>query len=134
MSTSATGMPIPQDALDKMPLAQRAKIEESLRARAGKVNTNTSRTCITKEDLDRGDLMTPEEANCKRNVIAQSARHLEVEETCGAPKASKTLFKFDAKSSESYAATVDRVANQGKVHMEMAGRWLATTCTDADND
>jgi hypothetical protein len=133
MSTSMSGMPIPKEALDKMPPEQRAKIEESIRARAGKVNTNTSRTCITKEDLDRGDLMAPEEPNCQRKVIAQSARHLEVEETCSAPKASKTQFKFDAKSSESYAATVDRMAGQGEVHAEMTGRWLGATCTDADD-
>ena len=81
MATSVAGLPIPQDALAKMPPDQRAKFEEAMKARAGKVNTSTMHTCVTKEDLDRGDLMKSERDNCTRKVIDQSARRFEVEET-----------------------------------------------------
>ena len=50
-----------------------------MKARAGKVNATTSRTCVTKEDLDRGDLLKGERENCSRKVI-ETARRFEVEE------------------------------------------------------
>ena len=135
MSTAISGVPIPAAALANMPAAQRAKIEESMRARAGKVNTNTTRSCVTQADLDRGNLLESEDKNCMRNVIEQNARRFEVEETCGAPEPTKTHMTFAAKTPESYTATLDRAQGEGgKVHVEMSGRWVTAVCTEADED
>jgi len=134
-STAITGVPIPAAALANMPAAQRAKIEESMRARAGEVKTRTSRSCVTKADLDRGDLYERDEENCKRNVIEQNARRFEVEETCAAPEPTKIHMTFAAKTPETYAVTMDRAQGEGgKVHMEMNGRWITAACTEADED
>ena len=134
MATTVVGVPIPQDALAKMPPDQRAKFEEAMKARAGKVNTSTMHTCVTKEDLDRGDLMKSERENCTRKVIDQSARRFEVEESCAPPEPSQTHMTFDAKSPEAYTATIDRGAEGGKVHIELTGHWLETTCAPDDED
>jgi hypothetical protein len=134
MATSVAGLPIPQDALAKMPPDQRAKVEEAMKARAGKVNTSTMHTCVTKEDLDRGDLMKSERDNCTRKVINQSARRFEVEETCAAPDPSQTHMTFDSKSSESYTATIERSQGEaGKVHIELTGHWVETKCADDED-
>ncbi len=134
MATSVAGLPIPQEALAKMPPEERAKFEEAMKARLGKVNTTTMHNCVTQEDLDRGDLMENERENCARNVIEKSARHFEVEETCTGSDPSKTHMTFAASSREAYTATIERSQGEGgKVHVEMTGRWIESKCV-ADDD
>lgn len=135
-STAMAGMMMPADALANMPPAQRAKIEAMMGARAGKQNAHTMRSCVTPEDLARGQLMDKDKArkNCTRKVIAQTARHFEFEETCPAPDASKMRARFDAPSAESYTASMDMTRGEGKVHVDIRGRWLAATCKKGVGD
>lgn len=126
--TAMSGMPIPKAALDRMPPEQRAKMEAVMAARARDVKPHTLTTCVTKADLDRGQLMKPENANCTRKLIAQTARRYEVDETCAGEEPSKTHGKFEATSAESYTGSVDRTQGEGKVYIEMSGRWLSATC------
>jgi hypothetical protein len=128
-STAMSGMPIPKEALDRMSPEQRAKVEASMRARGGAVKSHTSRTCVTREDLDRGDMQGRTEPNCKRKVLAQNARHLEIEQVCTGPEPSKSHFKFDATSNERYTGVIDMTRGDGKVHVDLSGRWLGATCT-----
>ena len=128
-ATAMSGLPIPKDALDKMPPAQLAKMEAVMAARAGKTNSHTSTTCVTKQDLDRGQLMKSDDANCTRKVLAQTAGRYEMEETCTGLDPSTTHAKFNAKSAESYTAVIDRMQGQGgKVRVEMTGRWKGAAC------
>ena len=60
VSTATAGMMIPKDALAKMPPEQRARIEAMMSARDGKVNTRTRRSCVTQQDLARGELTAKE--------------------------------------------------------------------------
>jgi hypothetical protein len=134
-STAVSGMLIPKEALDKMSPAQRARAEESMRAHAGTGKPHTSHSCVTRQDLDRGELQHSEKANCTRKVISQTARHLEVEETCTGPDAATIHFRVDATSAESYSGSMDMARGEGgKVHVEMSGRWIGATCTKGVND
>ncbi len=134
MSTSFAGMPVPQEALAKMPPDQRAKIEAMIQARAGKVQTHTYRTCVTAEDLDRNALMKSESPGCKRNVITKTASVLELEETCGAPEPSQTHATFQASSPAAYTANVVRTMGKGgEVHIDMKGKWIAAACSKGDD-
>jgi hypothetical protein len=134
-ATAMSGTPIPKEALDKMQPAQRAKMEAAMAARAGKTNSHTTTTCVTKQELDRGQLLKSEGANCTRKVVAQTARHYEMEETCTGLEPWKTHAKFDAKSAESYTAVIDRQnGDRGKVHVEMTGRWLGAACKKGKGD
>ena len=106
-----------------------------MRARSGKVKTTTLQSCVTQQDLDRGDLGKSERKNCTRKVITQSPRHMEVEETCAAPEASVGHFKFDAASPEKYTGVIDITQGAGtKVHVEMSGRWLGAACKKGVDD
>lgn len=51
-TTQSSGMLVPPDVLAAMPPEQRAKVEQSMQARAGKPTIHSVKTCITKEDLD----------------------------------------------------------------------------------
>lgn len=133
--TLIEGLLIPQAAMANMPAAQRARMEEAMRARSGKVNTMTEQSCVTQQDLDRGFLDKSEQENCTRKVITQSARHLELEETCGAPEPSVGHFKYDATSTENFTGVIDMTRDQGtKVHVEMSGQWLGATCKEGADD
>jgi hypothetical protein len=133
-TTAMSGMPMPKEALAKMPPEQRAKVEASMRAQAGQGKPQTSRSCVTREDLDRGQLGHSDKPNCKRKVITQNAGHLEMEEVCTGPEPSKSHFKFDATSNERYTGSIDMLRGDSKVHVDLSGRWLSATCTKGVDD
>lgn len=132
LSTTMSGMTIPKEAMAGMSPAQRAKIEASMQASQAKPHIH--RSCVTRQDLDRGQVMRSDQPNCKRTVITQDARHLEMEEVCTGPEPSKSHFKFDATSNERYTGRIDMMRNEGKAHVEMSGRWLSATCTKGVDD
>jgi hypothetical protein len=134
ISTAMSGMPIPKEAMAKMSPEQRAGMEASMRAQAGQGKPHTSRSCVTREDIDRGQLMRSDEPNCKRKVITQNARHVEMEEVCTGPEPSKSHFKVDATSNERYTGSIDTTRGDGKAHVDMTGRWIAATCTKGVDD
>src|SRR4051812_36239733 len=82
--TQTTGVTIPKNVLEQMPAAQRAKLEESMRARDGKTVKHTFHTCVTKEDLQNSAVFDSDnsESKCTRKVLAQTARNFQAEETC----------------------------------------------------
>jgi len=133
-STAVSGTLMPKEALDKMPPEQRARVEASMHAHAGSGKPHSNRSCVTRQDLDRGELMHSDKPNCKRKVITQNARHLEMEEICTGPEPSKSHFKFDATSSERYTGSIDMTRGEGKVHVDMSGRWIGATCTKGVDD
>ena len=72
-------------------------------------------------------------ANCNRKVVAQTNRYLEIKETCTAP-ASATLIRVEASSQEGYEAGITRTEGDGKVQIQVTGRWMSSTCEkSADN-
>lgn len=134
-TTAINGTLMPKETLEKMPPEQRAKFEQVMRARAAKPNTHTRTRCVTKEELARSEVLQPESPKCTRNVISQTARKLEVEETCPPPRATKSHYKFEAKSAESYVAVVDIAQSEGgKVHVDMGGHWLSAVCKKGIGD
>jgi hypothetical protein len=131
-TTSLTaGMPIPAEALAKMPPEQRAKIEQSMQARAGKPSTHVTKSCITKHDLDQDQVIkSDEETQCKKKIISKSATRIAFEQTCAAPHASTAKVMIEARTPESIVASMDMVQGgaSGKVHVDIKGRWLGASC------
>jgi hypothetical protein len=134
-TTSIEGMLMPKEMLEKMPPERRARFEQQMRARAAKPTTHTTRNCVTKEKLDRSEVLKSENPKCTRKVISHSARAIEVEETCPPPRATKSHFKLDAKSPESYVGVMDIAQSEGgKVHIDMKGQWLSAVCKKGVDD
>lgn len=134
-TTSIEGMLIPKETLDKMPAERRAKVEQQMRTRAVKPNTHTTHSCVTKEKLERSEVLKSPKPNCTSKVISHTAHKLEIEETCPPPQATKSHYKLEAKSAESYIGTMDITQSDGgKIHIDMAGHWLSAVCTKGIND
>jgi hypothetical protein len=129
--TTTTGNPIPPDALANLPPDKRAQIEESMRAQAGKPNTETFKSCMTKEDLDQDRMFKSEdESTCARKILSRTATKVVIEQTCPAPRALTGRTTLEAKTPETISAVIDTVQGSaaGKIHVELKGRWLGASC------
>jgi hypothetical protein len=136
-TTLITGMPAPAGAFANMSPEQRAKIEKGLQARAGKPNTQTGKSCITKEDLDKDHVIKSDnEERCSRKVLSREKNKVELETACPAPDASTTIVKIEAVTPESVVATMDMVRGDanGKIHADIKGRWLGASCAGIEDD
>lgn len=130
-TTLTKGMLIPAEALANMPPAQRARIEKSMQARAGKPSTHVTKSCVTKADLDQDRVLkSDDEEHCKKKIISKSASKIVYEQTCPAPDASKSTVKVETSTPESIAASMDMVqgGGGGKIHVDIKGRWLGSSC------
>jgi len=136
-TTLTTGVPVPAEELAKMPPAQRARIEETMRSRAGKPRTRVKKSCITKKDLDQDRIIkSDDEGQCKNKIISKSSRKIVLEQTCGASHASTATVVIETKTPESISARMDMVQGgaSGKVHVDITGRWLSPDCSGIKND
>ena len=128
----STGTMIPPDVLAKMPPEQRARIEQSMNTRSGKPATHSSKTCVTKEDLDQNRIIKEEdedEPGCATKVVSKSSRKMILERSCPSPRPSTSRITMEAKTPETLAATIDMDrTGSGTVHIEIQGRWLGTSC------
>jgi hypothetical protein len=130
-TTLTTGMPVPAEALAKMPPGQRANIEKTMQARAGKPSTHMRKSCVTKKELDEDRVIkSDDEGQCKKKIISKSASKIVFEQTCAAPHASTSNVTIEAKTPESIVASMDMVRGgaSGKIHADIKGRWLSTSC------
>ena len=129
--TVTTGMPVPAEALARMPPEQRAKLNEVFLARAGKSRTHVKKSCVTQKDLDQDRVIkSDDEGHCSRKVLSKSADKIVFEQTCEAPRASTSTLTIEAKTPESIVYSMDIVPRGagGKVHVDINGRWLAASC------
>ena len=129
----STGTMIPPDVLAKMPPEQRARIEQSMQARSGKPGSRSTKSCITKEDLDQNRIIKEEEdedePGCATKVVSKSPRKMVLERSCPSPRPSISRMTMEAKTPETLAATIDMDrAGSGTVHIDIQGRWLGTSC------
>lgn len=143
-TTEVDGMPampqIPKETLDKMPPAQRAQLEAVMKNRANPAapRTTTSKSCTTKESLNRGFGM-PEnmKGECKNDVISSSSSnaqmHMQCTDTKGGPTSTMdiNITRIDSEHIKGNVASKSDV--QGRtmnVKMNFASKWLAANCGD----
>lgn len=132
ITTLTTGNPMPPAALANMPPEKRAKIEETMKARAGKPSTHTYKSCVSQKDLDQNSIVKSENEDnkCTRKVLSKSATKIVMEQTCPASHASKSQMTIEAKTAENLVASMDMMQGGagGKVHVDMKGHWLGASC------
>lgn len=133
-TTLITGMPVPAEALAKMTPEQRARMEAMLAARAGKPSTHVSKSCVTKEDLDQDSMIKSDNVDCKKDIISRSTTKIVVTETCNAPHASTSNVTISAETPENVVANMDmmQAGASGKIHVDVDGRWLGSSCAGID--
>jgi hypothetical protein len=136
MTTVASGMKLSPEMSANMTPAQRAQMEQMMRAREGKPHTMTAQSCITKEDVSHDRIikeMEEEEddaaGQCKAKVISKSSSKLVIDQMCPGPPASTTHLTIEARTTESIVAIGDRdQKGSGKAHMDIKGKWLRASC------
>jgi hypothetical protein len=136
MTTVASGMKLSPEMSAKMTAAQRAQMEQMMKAREGKPHTMNAQSCLTKEDVNHDRIIKEMEdededaaVQCKVKVISRSSAKLVLDQICPGPPSATTHFTVEAKTPESIVATGDRsVQGSGKTHIDIKGKWLGASC------
>ena len=139
MNTTMRNLSLPPEAA-KLPPEKRAAIEKSMQGRSGRTDSRTYKTCVTKEDLESGQGLTPDDddddAKCVFKVITNTRTKLEQERTCASPP-STTKARFEAKDAEHFIGVIERTGTgsggPGNVRVELAGRWASASCKGFDD-
>jgi len=128
-----SGMPpIPPEALANLTPDQRAKIEETMKARSSGAPI-IRKTCITQEKLDKYNSFTDDRKTCTRTVTTSNSHKLEMRVECGeqGQKAAGTI-RIEATDSENIKGTSQMVAGSGDHTMNVNGsftsKWIGSDC------
>jgi len=131
--------PIPQEMLDKLTPEQRAKFEERMKGRSGQANTETHRSCLTKEQLEKHYLFEDNDAmHCTRNIVSATRRRVEAQMDCSSGKGVKLngTIKVDSPDSETANGTIHMVSagngNSMTVDSTFKSKWLGSNCGDVE--
>lgn len=132
IKTTQNGVLIPQSVLESMPAERRAQVLAAAKARAGAAHETVLKTCITAEDLAKGngwgeDADTDED--CTRSTVSATAseRHFKIVCTGDQPRTGNATFT--ALSPTQMKGVMDMTVPTGAAHIEINGRWLGPTCT-----
>ena len=131
-----SGMHAPSELSAKMTPAQRAQIEQVMKAREGKPHPS----CLTKEDLSQDRIIKEMEdededpaVQCKVKVLSKSSSKLVLDQLCPGPPSSTTHFTIEAKTPEHIVAVGDRSETGSSRHrITITGKWLGPSCDGLD--
>lgn len=125
-TVTTSGLTIPPDVLAKMPPDRRAMVEKQLAANGGQ-GPVVRKSCVTKENLERG-FMQNTNASCTMQVVSRTATTLVATTSCTSPVPSRGTMSWEAKSPESVVGRIDQDAGGRKVHIDIVGKWLGSSC------
>lgn len=118
----------------KMTPDMKEKMENSMKAsQARMAQPHTTRTCITKEKIDKDTMFNPDQAqsSCKRTVVTNSRSTLEVKLECVNEKRPMTgMMHFEATSRESVKGIFKMSSGAMTSESTMAGKWISDSCGD----
>lgn len=137
--TQMSGVPpMPKELLDKLTPQQRAKIAAEARANAAQgPDKDTSRQCVTQQDLDQ-PFHSANTERCVTSVVSTTRTSQEMRMVCsGEPKGSGT-FKVTAPTPETMNGSVDMKVGEGPdaftLQGKLSGRWLSEDCGEEADD
>ena len=131
-----SGMQAPPELSAKMTPAQRAQMEQMMKARDSKPHPS----CITKDDLSQDRIIKEMEdededpaVQCKVKVLSKSSTKLVLDQLCPSSPSSTTHFTIEAKTPESIVAIGDRSeSGSGKRRITIKGKWIGPSCDGLD--
>ena len=132
-NTMTGQMPVTPEMMQNLTPEQRARVEQALKARgSGKPTTRTYKSCLTKEQLDRGTAFKNDK-ECTETPVNSTSSKLTVKMACDVEGAKATgTVTFQALSSE-------HVKGEGQMSVTGAGhtmnsssifdaKWLGSDC------
>ena len=141
-STSSTKMEgdLPAADLSKASPEMRARLEAMReRLKSGKPHTTVRQSCITQEDIDKGQGFDEEEksANCERHYLDRTSKHIRFQMKCGEKGGEMTSqgeFEVTVKSSDLVLVHGDLKTHTPKhdsaSKMEITAKRLGSSCGD----
>jgi len=138
LTTETAGqLPVPQEMLDKLTPEQRAKMEAMMKARSAQGGrTNTYKSCVRKEDLEKPFGTDEQRKSCKETFVTSSSTRQEIHMECemGGGKQVGTL-KVEAVDSGNVKGSMQMVASNGgrsmNVNSSFSSKWLGPVCTES---
>lgn len=130
-SSLSGGPPVPPETFARMTNEQRAMLEEKMKTLEGR--GATTRSCVTKEKLDKPLQWGREDKACTYNLVTSngSAQEIHVECTHENRKSSGTV-RIQALNSETIKGSVEMTITTGGKSMNtntsFTGKWIAPTC------
>lgn len=132
---SISGSLIPEAELQKMPPAQRERMEAMMKKQQAEgPKTSTSTSCLTQEQLGRAfeNKDADEEKTCKRTTLVATRSKQEATIVCTGERLEKREWRITATSRESAKGNFKVVTGNGSVTMDFTARWVASDCGKAD--
>jgi len=127
----------PAPVLAQLSAEKREEIERAWAARVGRTKTNTSKSCVTREEIANGtafenDVHGPV-PGCERSYGTQTASRLTMVEHCNnAAGVSERDIQINANGSHAVEGTMNAVHGEGAeasgLDMAFRGKWLAKAC------
>lgn len=133
-STVSGAPPISQEMLDKMTAEQRARFEAAMSKMAsGAPRTHTSKTCLTKERLEKDPFNNRK--SCTETVLTSTGSKMEVHEVCAEEDAQfDSRVRIEATDSENVKGWVQStVTGSGKtmnVNGTFTSKWIGAACKE----
>jgi hypothetical protein len=139
MTHSSAGMPqmpqIPPEALAKLTPEQRARMEDMMKNRSGASGTTTTKSCVTKEKLEKDLAFQDERTKCTRTIVSSSSSGFEMKLHCGEKDStSDGTLKLDVINSEKVKGAFHMVVSGNDLNMNIdntfSSRYLGPACGD----
>jgi hypothetical protein len=135
--THTTGAPpIPDDMMARLSPEQQQKMAAAMQAsRARAAQPHTTRTCLTRDKMDRGFQHETERPECKPSVVTNTPTILELREECSSSMGSRVVtLHYQAINPESVTGTIHmEMTGGGKTMVSdgtMQGKWISDSCGD----
>jgi hypothetical protein len=127
-------LPISADQMANLTPEQRARIEQAMKATSGK--PITSKSCLTKDKLDRG-FGFDNHKECTHNLLTSTSHNLEVQMSCPEKQGKMNLLvKAEALSSTNIKGTTHMTMEGGGRTMTSDGsftsKWISSDCGSVD--
>ena len=126
------GGDMPKMDLSQVPPAQRAQMEAMMKQMMSD-RTDTSKSCVTAEDLKDGSFMTGgDDVQCQQVIAVNTRTALESTVTCKGERAMTGKLRVDAPTPTAMNAKMNATStDDGRtmtIDMTMTGKWLAADC------
>jgi Protein of unknown function (DUF3617) len=126
------GGDMPKIDFSQMPAAQRAQMEAVMKAMMNE-RTETSKSCVTAEDLKDGSFMTgDDDLKCQQAITVNTRTALESTVTCTGERTMTGKLRVDAPAPTTMNAKMNATTTEDgqtmTIDLAMTGKWLAADC------
>ena len=136
LTTKASGMTMPAEAMAKMNEQQRAQMEAMMKSMGSAApKTMTSKSCVTDKELKEGAFRAQQDKDnpCTYKPVVTTGKRQEVTFECpGTHGVSSGHMTVDALDSNNVKGEMHIKASGATIDTTFTSKWLSPSCADAD--